>query len=227
MIPLYQLPTRVRVVRIAEKYDDAGGAVEEKEVPIYDNLCCRFTSYGGRYPDPDKQHEFGKSGKRLWKILSTPALVVQFQDRVKVPWGTPPNWYVPIGMPYGFYPKIVITLPDLSEVTLEWLSGKYIDAGEEYTLFYTGTNWRFVDDNEALTYDFDNEYAESYDVTKDAALWDFGYEVSERTGDEIDYRVVQYYHAYDECGKPHHTIMLVEIECDPPAKDETLNPIWN
>lgn len=226
MIPLYQLPSRVNIVRLKEVADEAGGPGIGSEITIYTGLCVRFTNYGGRYPNPDQQKDHGQSGKRLWKVLAQPALAVQPQDRVKVPWGTPPNAYTPLGMPQGFYPRITITAPTPATVTLDWDAATYIDSTGDYALFYTGTNWRFVDDIEAFTYDFDVSYPPNYDVTKDSSLWDFGYSVDARFGDELNYRVVQYYHAYDQCGNIHHTVLLMELECDPAGRDEELDPFW-
>lgn len=223
--PLYQLPSTVEVVRLAEGVGDVYGPNIEREVPVYNSLCVRFTDYGGRFPDPDKQYEHGVTGKRLWKVLTQPALAIQPQDRVKVPWGVPPNWNTPLGVPTGFYPKFDLELPDTSVVTLVWNGERYEDSTGNYYLYYNNTNWVFVDDVSPLTHNFDAS-TEGYDVTAEQELWPENYTVDDRYGDYLNYRVVQYYHAYDECGQIHHSVLFVELECDSPEADESTNPIW-
>lgn len=223
--PLPNLPTTVRIVRLAEEEGDLGPVIL-REVPVYDSLCVRFTDYGGRFPDPDRQEIHGKTGKRLWKVLSSPARAVQPQDRMIVPWGNPANWAQPLGLPNNFYPQIVIEDLLSNEITMDWVGDKYMDDTENFVLRYTGTEWWFEDLAESFANAFGPAYGEGFDVASNPALWDFGYTLVGRTGPELNYRVVQYYHAYDHCGQIHHSSLFVELECDPGERDESSNPLW-
>jgi len=87
----------ISIVRLAETLDDAYGPAVSHEVPVYTDIAARITSFGGRYPDPDKQLDHGIDGKYLWNILTCPICEVARSDRIIMPYGNPANFECQLG----------------------------------------------------------------------------------------------------------------------------------
>jgi len=209
-IPLFGLPHRVSIVRF-KMQDDGAGGVEASDTPVvlYSNIRGRVTTLEF---DVDKQVGPGFRAGQFWRVIIPYSPKVLKTDMVRLPWGVPPNVESPEQLWDGFSPKVVISTPD-GEKTLSWDGLKYVDSENKYSVFWSGSVWRFNDTVASLTHDFEG-YSENQNIFKRPWNTEVGedYAVLSLTGDSQDFRIVWMKHQYDEFGAYHHTSLIVELE---------------
>ena len=215
-IPIHGLNQKVSVIRKIEG-DDGFGGISLSDSTVYTSRKCRITTMS----DKDEREGYGEASGRHWNVVMELSRGLQRSDFVRVPWGIFPNIETAGGLTGKFPPKVVIGTPAGSK-TLIWYhsDSKYSDAdanndpANNYTVHWTGSNWRFTDTPGSKTTNFSTDYEQHHNIFNLdwASLVGGSYSVTSQTGVSRDYRIVFIRHTNDDTGALHHTQLTVEFE---------------
>jgi len=130
-------------------------------------------------------------------------------DFVRIPWGSNPNFHLPVGAPSWGAPSICLRLTVGGPLILTWNFEKdyYEDVSTLYTLFFD-TSWKFQ--TPLILWDFNITESQS----PLCRVWPDGYTFGGTKGPALDYRILRYDHNMDDFGDYHSTHIMAELEDD-------------